>query len=131
MEGTPRCPRFGPQSHWVAGPPGPSEGSGPDPGVEASHYEGDRRRDLVQPRARQGLSGSRRRVIVPAMTSYYTRPDKRKSYCFHQIAFSCCLLDRPEGTWRVHRLLRGPAGALTLIRKRRRIKEPYRINDIG
>jgi hypothetical protein len=27
-------------------------------------------------------------------------------------------------------LLRGPVGALTLIRKRRRIKEPYRINDI-
>jgi hypothetical protein len=28
------------------------------------------------------------------------------------------------------RLRRGPAGALTLTRKRRRIKEPHRINDM-
>src|SRR5436305_1347948 len=57
MEGAPRRPRFGSQSHRVAGPPRPREGRGPDLGVEASHREGDRRRDLVQPRARQERQG--------------------------------------------------------------------------
>ena len=37
--------------------------------------------------------------IVPAAASH-TRSDKRKSCCCHQIAVSCCLPDRPEGTGR-------------------------------
>src|SRR4051794_18784037 len=74
MEGAPRRPRFGPQSHWVAGTPGPREGRGPDLGVEASHREGNRRRDLVQRRARQELSGGRGRVNKKSGTFTGTPP---------------------------------------------------------
>jgi hypothetical protein len=67
--------------------------------------------------------------IVPAAASY-TRSDKPKFCCFHQIAFLRRFLDESEATGTGRLLLRDPVEALTLIRKRCRIKESYRINDI-
>jgi|GraSoiStandDraft_8_1057269.scaffolds.fasta_scaffold52825_4 hypothetical protein len=45
------------------------------------------------------------------------------------IAPATRVLDESEASQEVRLLLRDPAGALTLIRKRRRVEEPYRIES--
>jgi hypothetical protein len=66
---------------------------------------------------------------VPAASSYM-RSARRKSYCRHGLAHPRCISHERAASSEGRHLLRDLSEALTLIRKRRRIGELYRINDI-